>query len=516
MAESSLSQPDPPRPAPVTADRRDPIPGLAADGYDAAVIGAGLAGLAVASLIARAGRSVIVLERATAAGGIGRALPDETLPLDAGVLPLTDAGPEGPLALLHERLGLPWSPASSDPTLQVALPRHRLTLSHGMNGWWPELRREIPGDEPAWRAMVSDLIGLARDREAFARALPSSPSDGWWGRLRLRKTLWLGSLAPKTRDLATRLRRAARTPFRDTLGAAGLGGVSQQVLEACLWYLLLRSPEECSTLEAALALRRLAEGWAAASVGLIGVTCSLLRRIEADGGEVRYGAEVVGALTEKGRIYGVRTASGDTIHARWVVADLAPRVLAGILPARRRWSARSPLDRSWEPRAVPQVLTLVVPETFLSSELGNLCLIVPQARCPATEENCVFLRVSEGPDPAHRHLTIGRFVPLSAASETDYAGPLLRAAEQVAPGIGAVTVRQAAYGVGDLESLWGRPQATLRYADTSPDWLGRRGASHRLGWPGLLAVGDWTYPGRLPSDMIEGAFEAADLILAEW
>jgi glycine/D-amino acid oxidase-like deaminating enzyme len=485
------------------------------NGYDVAVVGAGLAGLAVASLIARAGRSVIVLERGTVPGGFGRGLPDQTPPRDTGVLPLTDLGPAGPLAVLCERLGVPWSPPGMDPTLQVALPRHRLTFSHGMPGWWAELRREVPEDEPAWRGLLPDLIGLAHDRDALARTLPPLPVDGWWSRLRYRQAWLLRSLAPKTRDAAARLRRAARKPFRETLIAAGLGLISQQAIEACLWYLSLRSLDECSTLEAALALRRLAEGWAAAPGGLPDFVEGILRQLEADGGEVRPDTEVVGLLTEKGRVRGVRTARGETIAARWVVAALAPPLLAGLLPP-RRWPAKGPLAHGWAPRVVPQCVTLIAPETHLSAELGDLCLIVPQAGRPAIEDNLVFLRVGEGPHPTERHLTIGRFVPPSLAAGPDTAGPLLRAVEQVAPGIGAVALRQAAYGAGELEALWGRPQAALRYTETGRDWLGRRGASHRLAWTGLLAVGDWTYPGRLPADVVEGALEAADCILAEW
>jgi hypothetical protein len=57
--------------------------------------------------------------------------------------------------------------------------------------------------------------------------------------------------------------------------------------------------------------------------------------------------------------------------------------------------------------------------------------------------------------------------------------------------------------------------AAVRYATDSRAWLGRRGLPHRVGWPGLLAVGEWTYPGRLISDVVEGAMRVADIIAAE-
>jgi hypothetical protein len=33
-----------------------------------------------------------------------------------------------------------------------------------------------------------------------------------------------------------------------------------------------------------------------------------------------------------------------------------------------------------------------------------------------------------------------------------------------------------------------------------------------LGWPGLSAVGEWTYPGRMVSNVVEGGMQVADLI----
>jgi phytoene dehydrogenase-like protein len=56
--------------------------------------------------------------------------------------------------------------------------------------------------------------------------------------------------------------------------------------------------------------------------------------------------------------------------------------------------------------------------------------------------------------------------------------------------------------------------AAVRYEFESGDWLGRRGLAHQVGWPGLLAVGEWTHPGRLVSDVVEGAMHVADLIVA--
>jgi phytoene dehydrogenase-like protein len=60
--------------------------------YDVIVIGAGPAGLVTAGLLAKEGRSVLVLERSTYLGGRGMAVPDEGYKLNLGAHLLEDSG----------------------------------------------------------------------------------------------------------------------------------------------------------------------------------------------------------------------------------------------------------------------------------------------------------------------------------------------------------------------------------------------------------------------------------------
>jgi hypothetical protein len=163
---------------------------------------------------------------------------------------------------------------------------------------------------------------------------------------------------------------------------------------------------------------------------------------------------------------------------------------------------------------------VTIPTAFLPSELGFHCVIVRDAGRPAQAENLVFVRRAQddaGPEGAGRlaRLSIGRFVPPVAPME-DAVGTaaLLGALDQILPGAADAVVHRVLLPSSLLGEVWGRPSAVVRYEVDSREWLGRRGFAHDVGWPGLLAVGEWTYPGRLVSDVVEGAISVADMIVA--
>ena len=101
-----------------------------------------------------------------------------------------------------------------------------------------------------------------------------------------------------------------------------------------------------------------------------------------------------------------------------------------------------------------------------------------------------------------------------AKSQHEPIRALLSEAVAKLPGVERVAVHRWLAPASVLAELWGRPLGAVRYAIDSRAWLGRRGFPHRVGWPGLLAVGEWTYPGRLLSDVAEGAARVAGLIAA--
>ncbi|HYL81232.1 MAG TPA: NAD(P)/FAD-dependent oxidoreductase [Candidatus Acidoferrum sp.] len=495
---------------------------MTAQTYDVAVVGAGLGGLATASLLAKAGRSVILLDRAPRAGGVCQGLIREGYRFELGGALLGGFTAGGPLARLQERLGLSLPTQACEPGLQVASPTHRFSLFGDPDRLWSEVRREFPEDETGWRALLSELDTLARERDQVAAELPPLPPVGWSEKLRVWRALTVRALLRARAYAGGRLQKAQATPFRSTMQHHGLGRASQQVLEACLWYLLLRNPGECGTLEAAVALQRVRQGVVAVPGGTTALVESLVAQFQRDGGQLRLDTPVTQCLVEHRRVAGVVLAAGETIHARWVVADVPPGVLmAGMLPPRSGWSRHRPVaDGPWDATRVVQVMVLAVPAPLLPSELGAHCLILPDAKRAAQDANVLFVHTSPGWDQTQapagiRSLTVGRFVPPGGEAE----GPLVASAlfeglDQVVPGIAGAAVYHELLPSAALAEMWGRPAAAVQYRTTPREWLGQRGLPHRMEWPGLLVVGEWTYPGRLLAGVAEGAMRVAELITA--
>lgn len=480
--------------------------------HDVIVVGAGVGGLAVAALVAAAGRSVLLLDRAAQAGGVCRPAASPFGPLDLGPTILTGLEPAGPLTRLADRIGcrLPTQPC--EPLLQVATPRHRFSLFTDPDRLWTEIRREFPAEEAAWRAFLAEVDDLAREHRGLLELLPPLPPWGWRARFRTWRLLgpgrWAGQRAPAVRAVL----QAAATPLRATLGRHGLGPESQQLVEAMTWYLLLRDADQCSALEGALLLHGLRSGGGCLAGGSAALVEALLARLQAGGGAIQLETEVGGCLVEKGRVAGVVTAAGETLRAGWVVAAVPPDVLATrLLPPRRSWRARGPEPGPpWTPKWSAVCTGLTVPEAHVPTGLGRLCLVVSRADRRARGENLAAVRLGPAAATGGRILTVGRFGPAPAAG--DDAG-LLAALDGVLPGAAAIRTGWQFYSPAELGELWGRSGGVVRFAGEPTGYLGGRGRSHDVGWPGLVAAGAWTYPGRLVAGVAEGALRVADRVL---
>ncbi len=296
-----------------------------AKNYDVVIVGAGHNGLACAAYLARAGRSVLVLERREVAGG--RAVTEEFAPgfrcsaTSAGVETF-DPQIAGELELESHGLRL-LEPGG----ILVPRPGEEALFLPSQNG------QAAAGCPPADTEALLELDGfLRRLADALvpilSKPLPDLEPSGLGGILELLGTGWL-LRRMGGRDLQEAM-RFLPMPVADVLderfetdalkAAIGAGGVTGSWLGP-------RSPGSALN----LVLHRLgrcrgALGYPQAAAGGTGALTGALRKAaEAAGATVRTGAEVEKIVVKNGAASGVTLAGGEEIPASAVVSNADPK-----------------------------------------------------------------------------------------------------------------------------------------------------------------------------------------------
>ena len=297
--------------------------------YDAVIVGAGHNGLICAAYLARAGRSVLVLERREVAGGC--AVTEEFAPgfRCSATFPSAETfDPEIADELGIESHGLRWLEPGGILVPRVDREALFLPPPNGSEG-----RAATANVSPAeGEALAAFDTFLRRLTGAFApilsKPLPDLEPAGPGGLLELLGTGWL------LRRLGARdLQEAMRflpMPIADVLderfetdalkAAIGAGGLTGSWLgprsPGSALNLLLHRLGHC---RGALPHPRFAAGGTGALIE------ALRRAAEAAGATVRTSAEVARIRTKKAAAGGVTLASGEEIAARLVISNADPK-----------------------------------------------------------------------------------------------------------------------------------------------------------------------------------------------
>jgi phytoene dehydrogenase-like protein len=302
--------------------------------YDCIVIGAGHNGLTCAAYLARAGRSVLVLEageRVGGAAGTREFAPGFNVSACAHLLHLMP--PSLPRELALARHGLRMA-AERMPTVALAPGGDGLRIDSGA-GRAPQ--GVSAGDAGSYLRYRARMQRLAR---ALQPVLESAPprlgTSGWRDRLALVR-------------LATRVRLLGRTDMRELLRIGGMCVQdlldeyfeSERLKGALAFDAVLgtnsgpRSPGTVFTL-----LYRMAAGSAAGDsltqpVGGLGALCDALARAAGEAGAaIRPGAAVKRVIVRNDRAAGVMLESGELLEAACVISSADPRTtFLGLLGA---------------------------------------------------------------------------------------------------------------------------------------------------------------------------------------
>lgn len=137
--------------------------------YDVALIGAGIAGLYAAALLAKAGKKVIVVDPGERAGGVAREQVIDRFRFITGPNIGYGFEPGSPAHVFFNGIGFSPDQFTIASRYQVALPDRRITVSPDNQETLAELRREFPReiDRLSWLYGEVNKLALKASKSVF-------------------------------------------------------------------------------------------------------------------------------------------------------------------------------------------------------------------------------------------------------------------------------------------------------------------------------------------------------------
>jgi phytoene dehydrogenase-like protein len=292
--------------------------------YHAIVIGAGLNGLAAATVLGGAGRRVLVIEERDAPGGACR---PRTIAPGFRVDPVVEAGWISPAlarALVLDRQGVDRLPDEATAAA-IGVGPDPLVLRRDQAATLDVLRRRSEKDARAWPAFAASLARLAEFLEWLAHRPPPRPVGGDWRELaalaavgRRGRALGRAGMAELARLLPMAVadlvdERFDSADLKALIAAAGIAGVQQGPRSGGTTCVLLHGLIGAGV--GALRMRSRVRGGAAA------VADALANAARAKGAVLRTGTRVAAIRLAGERVAGITLATGEEIPATLVLSS---------------------------------------------------------------------------------------------------------------------------------------------------------------------------------------------------
>ena len=490
-----------------------------ANGYDVAVVGAGIAGMATATRLQAAGLRTLVLEAHGTPGGCAGFFCRAGFAFDVGATTLVDFEPGGVGGELLATIGMPPLDADVLPGYIAWLPDRNVTL-HRDAALWTDERLRALGDTAAHRALWAFFDHLAAVFWRASRRGVRLPIRTAADAVQAARALGLRHLP---------LARYLRWTVGDALNARGLR--HDKPLRALLSMLIEDTVhatlEQAPLLNGVLGVTIRGAGLTRARGGMRGFWRRFAAHYRSLGGQLRLGTAVTGVRGQAGN-FNLDTRRGP-FQAQRVVCALPAQITARLGPPEVEEALRPYLDRDQRGWGGAIVVFLGVPERDVAGQCFTHHQVLETYDAPLGDGNNMFISVSAPDDresaPAgHRAMMISTHCDLPAwqgLSEPDYARRkqeagerLLRLARRVYPNLASRPVVCEVATPRTFERFTRRPQGAVGGVRLSLQNANQHAIPHDVGVPGFWLCGDTTWPGLGTVAGVLGSRIVANAILA--